>query len=150
MIFRSSKRREAQYIFTGIQYQPLLLHPHHSSFLGPTGVGGWLASPLPFPLVLIAGFAAGGKLEQDVNPSGSPVLRLIPTHIALAPPDIDLSGGPSWQKCGYCPVPKRTQGQSLHDQLPLTGWVKQDHKPQEQDASTMSPQKGTARPEGRG
>ena len=88
----------------------------------------WMACiPLPFPLVLIAGFAAGGKLEQGVNPSGSPILGLIPTHIALAPPDVDLSGGPSWQKRGYCPVLKGTQGQSHHDQLPLTSWAKQDY-----------------------
>jgi hypothetical protein len=73
-------------------------HPHQSSFLGPTGVGlpgGWLTSPLPFPFVLIAGFGEGGKCAYEgVNPSYSPVLGLLPIPTALAPPDVDLGGGP--------------------------------------------------------
>ncbi|EDR04131.1 uncharacterized protein LACBIDRAFT_331008 [Laccaria bicolor S238N-H82] len=30
------------------------------------------------------------------------------------------------QKRVYCPVPKGTEGQSLHDQLPRTGWAKEE------------------------
>ena len=37
-IFKATRSSDT-YLQDRIQYQPLLLHPHHSSFLGPTSVG---------------------------------------------------------------------------------------------------------------
>ena len=86
--------------------------------------------------------------QKASAPSYSSVLGLRPIPIALAPPDVDLRDRPKLADDVYSSEPMGTQGQSLHNQLPLTGWAKQDETPVERGANTTSAQKGTARLEG--